>query len=288
MAAAAAKTGGGRLAGTIALVTGGGNGIGRAVCQTFAREGAAVAVVDVNQPAAQETLESLPAVPHGPHQLYTTDVSSSVAVNKLVTDICSDYATPPNIVVTSAGILRYAPFLEVDEQHFDDVIGVNLKGTFLVAQAFARLMVERKLQNCSICTFSSFSRRLGTANRSPYNTTKGAVMALTKSMAVELAQYNIRCNTVVPGSISTEMVRKNRTPEELQQRIQAIPLQRVGEPEGNFLLIIHVIISSYHITAPSPNPTAGHLVEVANLVLFLSSSEGSYMTGQAVEITGGL
>eukprot|EP00058_Branchiostoma_floridae_P003330 XP_002588818.1 hypothetical protein BRAFLDRAFT_125625 [Branchiostoma floridae] len=177
MAAAAAKTGGGRLGGAIALVTGGGNGIGRAVCQTFAREGAAVAVVDVNQPAAQETLESLPAVPHGPHQLYTTDVSSSAAVNKLVTDICSDYATPPNIVVTSAGILR----------------------------------------------------------------------------------YNIRCNTVVPGSISTEMVRKNRTPEELQQRIQAIPLQRVGEPE-----------------------------EVANLVLFLATSESSYMTGQAVEITGGM
>ncbi|XP_066295773.1 (3R)-3-hydroxyacyl-CoA dehydrogenase-like [Branchiostoma lanceolatum] len=127
MAAAAAKTGGGRLAGTVALVTGGGNGIGRAACQRFAREGAAVAVVDISQPAARETLESLPAVPHGLHRGYATDVSSSAAVNKLVTDVCSDFPSPPNVVVTSAGILRYAPFLEVDEQHFDDVIGVNLK-----------------------------------------------------------------------------------------------------------------------------------------------------------------
>ncbi|KAI8491562.1 hypothetical protein Bbelb_307620 [Branchiostoma belcheri] len=260
MAAAAAKSGGGRLGGTIALVTGGGNGIGRAVCQTFAREGAAVAVVDRNQPAARETLESLCSVPHGKHHQYTTDVSSSTDVNKLVSDVCSDYPSPPNVVVTSAGIIRYAPFLQVDEQHFDDVIGVNLKGTFLVAQAFARLMVQRKLQNCSICTLSSVSLRTGTANRSPYNTTKGAIVSLTKSMAIELAQYNIRCNTVIPGSIRTEMVMKNRTPEELQQRILAsVPLCRVGEPE-----------------------------EVANLILFLASSESSYMTGQAVEITGGM
>ncbi|XP_066294225.1 (3R)-3-hydroxyacyl-CoA dehydrogenase-like [Branchiostoma lanceolatum] len=121
-------------------------------------------------------------------------------------------------------------------------------------------MVQRKLQNCSICTLSSVSLRTGTVNRSPYNTTKGAIVSLTKSMAMELAQYNIRCNTVIPGSIRTEMVMKNRTPEELQQRVQAsVPLCRVGEPE-----------------------------EVANLLLFLASAESSYMTGQAVEITGGM
>ncbi|XP_078692490.1 (3R)-3-hydroxyacyl-CoA dehydrogenase-like [Branchiostoma floridae x Branchiostoma belcheri] len=249
----------GRLSGKFALVTGGGSGIGRAACQVFAREGATVAVVDVNDTGAAETVQSLQK--HGlyPHKSYVTDVTSANAVSRLVESVRADYSVVPDVVLASQGVQTHTAFLDMDEETFDRIVNVSLKGTFLVVQAFSRLMVENKITGGSIITMGSLRAAQGSAFHSHYAASKGGVVSLTKSVALELAKYNIRCNVVNPGAITTPLQQQDFVPEEeMPKRIQAIPLRRYGDP-----------------------------IEVANLCLFLASDESSYMTGQAVDITGG-
>ncbi|XP_035694485.1 estradiol 17-beta-dehydrogenase 8-like [Branchiostoma floridae] len=154
----------GRLSGKFALVTGGGSGIGRATCQVFAREGATVAVVDVNDTGAEETVQSLQKRGRFPHKSYVTDVTSAGAVSRLVESVRTDYSVVPDVILASQGVQTHTAFLDMDEETFDKIISVNLKATFLVVQAFSRLMVENKVAGGSIITMGSLrAAQVGTA-----------------------------------------------------------------------------------------------------------------------------
>ncbi|XP_066292322.1 (3R)-3-hydroxyacyl-CoA dehydrogenase-like [Branchiostoma lanceolatum] len=247
-----------RLAGRLAVVTGGSGGIGGAVCQLFAREGASVVVVDINEGKGQEMAASLPNMGSQQHRFYKTDVASSKSVNEMVTSLRKDYTCAPSVVVTCAGVAIPSYFLDMDEATYDKVTNINQKGTFLVAQAMARLMVEDKVKNGSIVTMGSICGRVGQHEFTHYSGTKGAVVSMTRGIAKELAEYGIRCNVVVPTIIDTDIVDKSYEQERLEYVQEKTLLKRAGKPS-----------------------------EVANLCLFLASEESSYMTGQVVDITGG-
>ncbi|XP_035694728.1 estradiol 17-beta-dehydrogenase 8-like [Branchiostoma floridae] len=248
----------GRLTGRLAVVTGGSGGLGGAVCQLFAREGASVVAVDINEDKGQEIVAALPNMGSQQHRFYRTDVSSSTSVNQMVASLRADYQSAPSVVVTCAGVAIPSYFLDMDEATYDKVTNINQKGTFLVVQAMTRLMVEDKVKNGSIVTMGSICGRVGQHEFTHYSGTKGAVVSMTKGIAKELAQYGIRCNVVVPTIIDTNIVDKSYDQERLEYVQEKTFLKRAGKPS-----------------------------EVANLCLFLATEESSYMTGQVVEITGG-
>ncbi|KAK2158506.1 hypothetical protein LSH36_168g01020 [Paralvinella palmiformis] len=213
---------GGVLAGKLALVTGAGGGIGRAVCQLFAREGARLAVVDIKESKAKETLSSL----EGVHHCFQADISSSSSVNELLKKITSNISGVPSLIVNCAGITRDSFLLKMEEKTFDDVININLK--------------------------------IGNLGQSNYAASKAGVIGLTKTAAKELAGFGIRCNVVLPGFIETSMT--DCIPiKVIDMMVKQTPLGRMGQPE-----------------------------EVAEACLFLASDRSSYITGSAIEVTGGL
>ncbi|XP_076454675.1 estradiol 17-beta-dehydrogenase 8-like [Babylonia areolata] len=246
----------GLLAGRLALVTGGGSGIGRAVCQAFAKEGAAVAAADINRQHVEETVSLLDTgVASRP---YEVDVSSSASVNSLVKQVQQDFSATPCIAVNAAGIVRDNFLLKMEEGHFDEVINVNLKGTYLVSQAFGRAVAEANLETASIVNISSIVGKTGNLGQANYSASKSGVIGLTKTAAKELARFNIRVNCVLPGFIQTPMT--DTVPEKVMGMILFItPLQRVGRPE-----------------------------EIADACVFLASEKSSFITGTTLEVTGGL
>ncbi|XP_041068729.1 estradiol 17-beta-dehydrogenase 8 isoform X2 [Carcharodon carcharias] len=196
-----------KLSTRLALVTGGGSGIGRAVCQRFAKEGALVAVVDINEGAAAETLRSLSSNQQQ-HSVFVTDVTSSDSVHKLVADIQTQFSRPPCVAVNCAGVTMDGLLLKMQEEAFDQVLKVNLKGTFLVTQAIAKAMVASGAKKGSIINVGSIVGKVGNMGQTNYTASKAGVVALTKTSAKELARFGIRCNTVLPGFIDTPMAAK--------------------------------------------------------------------------------
>ncbi|KAK3697593.1 hypothetical protein RRG08_033323 [Elysia crispata] len=244
------------LAGRLAVVTGGGSGIGRAVCSIFAREGAKLAVVDLNKKSAEETLALLPQP--SDHRAYGTNVALSSEVATMVSQVQEDFGEVPSVAVHAAGITKDSFLLKMDEQSFDDVIDVNLKGTFLINQTLAKAMSKANLPDCSIVNISSIVGKCGNIGQTNYAASKAGVIGMTKTAAKELARFNIRVNAVLPGFIHTPMTEK--VPENVKQMItMMVPCKRMGTPE-----------------------------EIAEVCAFLASSRSSYMTGAAVEVTGGL
>ncbi|KAK3607232.1 hypothetical protein CHS0354_031730 [Potamilus streckersoni] len=242
------------LAGRLALVTGGGSGIGRAVCQLLAKEGAGVAVVDLNKEAAQETLDRLPKGNHA----FSADVSSSSSVKELLKQIKTSFHMVPSIAVNSAGITKDKMMLKMDEESFNKVINVNLKGTFLVNQAVSQAMLADKVPNGSIINISSIVGKVGNIGQVNYAASKAGVIGLTKTAAKELAGFGIRVNAVLPGFIQTPMT--DVLPKNVMEIIlQLIPAGKMGQPE-----------------------------DVAEACLFLASDRSRYITGTTIEVTGGL
>ncbi|GFR81436.1 3-oxoacyl-[acyl-carrier-protein] reductase FabG [Elysia marginata] len=238
------------LAGRLAVVTGGGSGIGRAVCSVFAREGAKLAVVDLNKKSAEETVALLPQP--SDHRAYGTNVALSSEVASMVSQVQEEFGEVPSVAVHAAGITKDNFLLKMDEQAFDDVINVNLKGTYLVNQTLAKAMSKANLPDCSIVNISSI---VGKTN---YAASKAGVIGMTKTAAKELARFNIRVNAVLPGFVVTPMT--DKVPDSVKQMItMMVPCKRMGTPE-----------------------------EIAEVCAFLASSRSSYMTGAAVEVTGGL
>ncbi|GAB6024893.1 hypothetical protein CHUAL_010002 [Chamberlinius hualienensis] len=243
------------LLGKLALVTGGGSGIGKAVCQAFAREGAKVVVADLNVGAAQKTAADLSGESHS---CFEVDVGNSNSVNGLMKEVLEKYNEPPSIAVNCAGITRDKLLLRMDENVFDEVIRVNLKGTYLLNHAVGDAMVKHGIKNGSIVNISSIVAKCGNIGQVNYAAAKSGVIGLTKTVAKELAKFGVRCNVVLPGFIQTPMV--STVPEKVLESIKTtIPLGRLGEPE-----------------------------EVADLCVFLASEKSSYITGSVIEITGGL
>lgn len=243
------------LSGRLAVVTGAGSGIGRAVCRVFASEGATVIGADMNEKGMEETLAMIKDT--GDHQSFQCDVSSSASVNNLLDKIKEKYSSAPQVAVNSAGITRDRTMMKLTEEDFDKVINVNLKGTWLLNKAVGKAMLTNKVQG-SIVNISSLVGKTGNIGQTNYAASKAGVIGITKSMAKEMGKFNIRVNAVLPGFIETPMT--ETVPENLMQMTKLlIPLGRLGNPE-----------------------------EIANTCAFLASDKSSYITGATIEVTGGL
>ncbi|KAG7219339.1 hypothetical protein INR49_019116 [Caranx melampygus] len=246
-----------RLISRLTLVTGGGSGIGRAVCQRFASEGASVVVADISEESANETLGSLQSDLRGQgHMAAVVDVSSRESVTQLVTGVQARFFQPPSVCVNAAGITQDDFLLSMKEEEFDRVVQVNLKGSFLVTQAVAQALVACGAPKGSIITVGSIVGKVGNMGQVNYAASKAGVEGLTRTAAKELSRFGIRCNCVLPGFISTPMT--DKVPEKVITKIQSlVPLGRMGEP-----------------------------AEVADVCAFLASDDSRYMTGASVEVTG--
>ncbi|XP_071960661.1 estradiol 17-beta-dehydrogenase 8-like [Antedon mediterranea] len=249
-----------QLAGRLALVTGGGRGIGKSICELFARNGASVVVADISIDNASSVANNL-ATDSGKdikHHSYKVDVGDANSVKQMVKEARELYSRAPCIAVNSAGITKDGFMVAMEESSFDDVIRVNLKGTYLVTQAISYAMLDDGIQNGSIINLGSIAGKVGNIGQCNYAASKAGVEGLTKTAAKELAMHGIRCNTVLPGFIRTPMT--ETVPEKVISMMKKlIPAGRAGEPE-----------------------------EVAEACLFLASNQSSYITGTTIEVTGGL
>ncbi len=244
-----------RLAGKVALVTGSARGIGKAIVERFASEGAAVAISDVaNEAAARETLAAVEAA-GGKGMVAMFDVGDLAQVESAVAGILSTLGRI-DILVNNAGITRDNLLLRMSEEDFDAVVRTNLKGTFLLTKVVSRHMIKQR--SGRIVNMSSVVGLMGNAGQSNYSAAKAGIAGFTKSMARELGSRGITVNAIAPGFIQTAMTAG--LPEAVQKAFLAqIPLGRFAAPE-----------------------------EVADLALYLASDAAGYVTGQVIGINGGL
>ena len=243
-----------RLKGKTALVTGAGRGIGQAIALAFAREGARVAVADIDARTAQATARRIGRPPKA--LALTMDVADSASVRAGFTRMDALWGRL-DIAVTNAAIEPIVPFLDLPEATWDRIIDVNLKGTFLVAQAAARRMARRR--RGVIITLSSINAEVARPESAAYAASKGGVRQLTKAMGIALAPYRIRVNAIGPGTVVTGLTRHLLTDRKWRDAVYArTPLQRVAEPR-----------------------------EIAEVAVFLASDASSYMTGSTVYVDGG-
>ncbi|HLZ68331.1 MAG TPA: SDR family NAD(P)-dependent oxidoreductase [Dehalococcoidia bacterium] len=253
----------GRLEGKVALITGGGSGIGRASAERFATEGARVCVIDRSLEGAAETVRRIEAA-GGQAFAAQADVTSEAIVNG-VSHRCVETYGALDCVVAAAGIARAPgqqggePLWNMPLEAFDGMLDVNLRGVLLTCRAAVREMLNAGRPG-AIVTISSGAARLPLAGGGHYCIAKAGVWMLTKVMALELAAQNIRINAIGPGYIDTPMTQPmHQSEERLQQILRAVPMHRMGEPE-----------------------------EIAATALFLCSDEASYFTGQMLHPAGGL
>ncbi len=243
-----------RLKDKVALVTGGARGIGRAIALTFAKEGANIVVADVNLEIAQKTaleIEGLGRIALALEMDVTNYDLVEAGINKIL-----DKMGKVDILVNNAGITKDNLVLRMSQAEWDAVINVNLKGTFNCIKAVSRPMVKQR--SGRIISIASIIGLMGNPGQANYAASKAGIIALTKTIAKELASRNINANAVAPGFIQTEMTAK--LPEDIKKRmLEAIPLAKLGTPQ-----------------------------DVANLCLFLASDESSYITGQVITIDGGM
>ena len=242
------------LGGRVAFVTGAGSGIGRAIAGLFAAEGAAVAALDVNGPAAVETAAEIAS--HGGRSVaLPADVSRFEDVREAVARAESALG-PITALVNAAGLLRDKTIANLSETDWDLVVDVHLKGTFLCTKLVAGRMREGGAGG-SIVNLSSISGKVGPFGQANYAAAKAGIVALTKVTAREFARFGVRANAIQPGMIDTPMTR-TLGQEHLTRAAAETPLGRLGRPG-----------------------------EVASVALFLASELASYVTGAVVEVTGG-
>ena len=245
-----------RLEGKIALVTGGGAGIGRAICATFAREGAHVLVADIDGDAAQETVSAIVTV-NGAAEALTVDITDTSEVRTLMETIKAAHGRI-DVLVNNAGVGARADFRHLTDDEWDTVWSVNLDGTVKCAREAFDLM--RASGKASIVNLSSVMSAKHTRQMAVYSATKGAVSALSRSLAVEYAPYGIRVNTLLPGYVDTALIgRYIKNPGIAKALLTQTPLRRFGMPE-----------------------------DIANAALFLASDEAGYITGAALNVDGGM
>jgi 3-oxoacyl-[acyl-carrier protein] reductase len=243
------------LKGKVAIVTGAARGIGRMITLRFAEEGADVAFTDL---ARDENMESLERELSGlgvRGRGYVSDASDYAQALQVVDQVVEDFGKL-DVLVNNAGITRDTLLMRMDEQMWDLVIKVNLKSVFNFTKAAQKHMLKARAG--SIINMSSVVGVNGNAGQSNYSASKAGILGFTKSVAKELGSRNVRCNAIAPGFILTDMTGK--LPENVKEEwIRSIPLRRGGLPE-----------------------------DVANVSLFLASDLSSYMTGQTLQVCGGM
>jgi len=247
-----------RLAGKVAVVTGSGSGIGKAIAERLAQEGANL-VVDYRDhiEEAQDTVDKIAAA-GGKSVMVQADVTNLADCTNLIAQAWQQLGSC-DILVNNAGIEKGADFWDVTEADFDAVMDVNLKGAFFLTQAFVRKLRDAKKPG-SIINISSVHEDMVFPHFSTYCASKGAMRMLMRDLAVELGPLGITVNNIAPGAISTPINAKMMAdPKELQPLLNNIPLGRLGKPE-----------------------------EVAGLAAFLASDDAAYITGSTYVIDGGL
>jgi 3-oxoacyl-[acyl-carrier protein] reductase len=245
-----------RFENQVAIVTGAASGIGAATARRLASEGAAVVVADRNLEGAQAITGAIRAG-GGEALAVQVDVSQRPAVEAMLAAAIQAY-DHVDVLAAIAGIAGDVPFLEISDDQWQSVLGVNLTGVFLCSQTVARHMVERGIAG-RIVHLASTNGLVGEANLAHYNASKFGVVGLTMTLAIELGPHNIRVNSVCPGLIKTPLTRAGYTnPTWVKEYLTKIPLNRFGEPE-----------------------------EVAAAVAYLASTDSGFITGAQLVIDGG-
>lgn len=245
-----------RLKNQVAVVTGGGQGIGEAVVMTFAHEGADVAILDYNLEQAERVAEQVRALGRKAMPLFC-DISKVGEMDAVMAQITAELGQI-DILVNNAGVGEPVKIGEITEAYADRLINTNLKGTLFCAQAAAKVMMEQKTGK--IVTICSTQAHVGAPSQAVYSATKGGLLALTRVMAVELAPYGIRVNAVSPSLTETPRIARiaAEKPGYYDNRWKRVPSQRLSKPQ-----------------------------DIANAVLFLASDESDNIYGQAIIVDGG-
>jgi 3-oxoacyl-[acyl-carrier protein] reductase len=243
-----------RLKDKVALITGGARGIGREIALTFAKEGADVAVADVNLDEANKACLEIETLGRKAIALQM-DVTDFAKVEEAINKIL-DKLAKVDILVNNAGITKDNLLLRMSLEEWDAVINVNLKGAFNCIKAVSRPMIKQR--SGRIINIASIIGIIGNAGQANYSASKAGIIALTKTAAKELASRNINVNAIAPGFIQTEMTAK--LPQDLQEKMkQLIPMDKFGTPQ-----------------------------DVAKACLFLACADSDYITGQTIIVDGGM
>jgi NAD(P)-dependent dehydrogenase (short-subunit alcohol dehydrogenase family) len=244
-----------RLENKVALVTGAQQGIGRAIAVALAREGADVGVNFLDDAAAAEGVAG--EIRRLGRRAVTVqgDVAKAASVAAMVKAVTAALG-PPEVLVNNAGVFPRASFLELAELEWDHVLGINLKGSFLCAQAVARALVAAHRPGAIVNISSSAVR--GDPRGVHYSSSKAGIVGLTRAMALALAPHDIRVNAIAPGLTDTAQPRYGNTEEQIAERAREIPLGRIAQPE-----------------------------EIAKVAVFLASSESGWITGELIHVNGG-
>jgi 3-oxoacyl-[acyl-carrier protein] reductase len=239
------------LSDKVAFITGGARGIGAGIARTFAAKGAQVYISDINAEEAEKTCQTIGEAAH----FVCMDIGDEGQVKQAVEKTVSE-TQKIDILVNNAGITNDKLLLRMSKDDWDRVISINLTGTFLMTKAVMRYMIKQRYGK--IVNVSSIAGIIGNAGQSNYSASKAGIIGFTKSCAKELAGRNITVNAIAPGFIKTKMT--DGLPEDIKQEyLKLIPMKRFGETD-----------------------------DVANLALFLSSDQSSYITGQVFCLDGGM
>ena len=254
------------LEGKLCIVTGAARGMGKALAEKYAENGANIVLIDLHkenlEQAAKEIgelgVEVLPLV---------VDVTSSEAINQAMDEVESRF-TKIDILANCAGISTSRLIIDIEEEEWDRVFNVNLKSIFLLSKRVAKNMIQNKVENGKIVSISSQASKIGELGNGAYCASKAGVNSLTQVLALELAEYGISVNAVCPGYVNTEMIQEvfqkrstieGKTPAEYENLLTSqVPMKRMAEPE-----------------------------EIAETLVFLSSEKANYITGISLTVAGG-
>jgi len=243
------------LEGRVAIVTGAGRGIGRAIAEKLAESGAKVTACDIDIKSAQDTADRLNAQEQSAISCLV-DVTDPISVAGMI-EAAKESFGPVDILVNNAGIMFRTRILDISFEEWEKTMQVNLTGPFLCSQAILPGMIDRRFGRI-VNISSSAGRSVSTLGGSHYTSSKAGLLGLTRAIAKEVSQFGITVNAICPGLIDTEMARKTTTEKELQGFLDSFPINRIGTPD-----------------------------EVGDLVVFLCSDKASYITGVSVDINGG-
>jgi len=242
------------LKGKIAVVTGSAGGIGATIAKEFAKRGASVVISDLDETGGNQTVQDIKS--NGSEALWIkANVSKSEDANNLVEKTLEKFDCL-DILVNNAGITRDNLLMRMSEEEWDSVIAVNLKGTYNCIRAATKTFMKQRSGN--IINIASVVGQMGNAGQANYSASKAGVIGLTKTVAKELATRNVRVNAIAPGFIDTAMTKK-LSESAKESLLSLIPLKRLGQPE-----------------------------DVAKTAVFLASEESAYITGQIINVDGGM